>query len=323
MVNDRSFWDTESSSALRKFKNPNICLLVKTDLNHKQIANLRFMNYYGFFIALGILAGLWVAEKIIKKFPISDCRLPIAAILAWILIPGIIGARFYHVIDYWKYYRENLREIFFIWHGGLGIFGGIFGGLLGLYWYCFTTEVHWTWQQVGTRFLKRINFNKINEKFLELLDLGVVGLVIGQAIGRWGNFFNQELYGWPTNLPWGIYIRPENRLPDLSGFERFHPLFLYESLGCFLIFCLLIHVLKSSGYQIISKNPGAVSFLYFFLYSLLRFWLEFLRPEGWMVNLPMFAKKVRMTQVVTLSLMVILSVAFVNKFVKIKRVKRQ
>ena len=287
------------------------------------------MNYYGFFIALGILAGLWVAEKIIKKLPNSDYRLPIAAILPWILIPAIIGARFYHVIDYWQYYRENLREIFFIWHGGLGIFGGILGGILGLYLCCFATEVYWTWQQMAIRFSNggrrrwSINLNKVNKKFLRLLDLGLVGLVIGQAIGRWGNFFNQELYGRPTNLPWGIYIMPENRLAEFSGFERFHPLFLYESLGCFVIFWLLIHIIKSSGYRITRERSGMVSFLYLFLYSLLRFWLEFLRPEGWMVNLPMFEKKVRMTQVVTLSLMVILSVAFVNKFVKIKRVKRQ
>jgi len=153
------------------------------------------------------------------------------------------------------------------------------------------------------------------------LDLGVVGLSIGQAIGRWGNYFNQELYGLPTSLPWGIYIRLENRLPGFENFTHFHPLFLYESIGCFAIFLILIKktpILKIK-YQISKthiknkKTPkrGSIFFQYLFLYSLMRFWLEFLRIDSWKWGF------LGAAQWISLGLMLISGLAICKKNVKI------
>jgi len=151
-------------------------------------------------------------------------------------------------------------------------------------------------------------------QYLILLDLAAFGLPLGQAIGRLGNWFNQELYGRPTNLPWGIYIRPENRLSGYEQFSHFHPLFLYESLWCLGIFIFLylltnnFHKARTRKFKqffqthasslgTINSNevkkflnlyssplkycPGLLFFTYLFLYSFGRFWLEYLRINPW------------------------------------------
>jgi len=267
------------------------------------------INLYGFFIALGILVGLLVIDKIMHmQFFVNEdddgIQVDVFSVFPWVLIPGIIGARLYHVIDYWKYYGENPVEILMVWQGGLGIFGGIIGGIVGIFTVSFYSALRLPAQKFfsSNRTRKSSNspyaqrrdaVNKKKENFrqaprafvkvilrnsLSLLDLGAIGLSIGQAIGRWGNYFNQELYGSPTDLPWGIYIRPENRLVGFENFTHFHPLFLYESIGCLIIFIILITV-----YSLLftRKKVGTTFFLYLFLYSFLRFWLEFLRIEGW------------------------------------------
>ncbi|MBU1499928.1 prolipoprotein diacylglyceryl transferase, partial [Patescibacteria group bacterium] len=115
--------------------------------------------------------------------------------------------------------------------------------------------------------------------FWKLLDAGAVGLPLGQAIARWGNYFNQELYGRPTSLPWGIYIRPENRLLSVWEHERFHPLWLYESLWCLIIFIIIIKIIK-----VIPMGKGKIFAAYLGLYGLGRFFLEFLRIEPWTIQ---------------------------------------
>jgi phosphatidylglycerol:prolipoprotein diacylglycerol transferase len=144
-----------------------------------------------------------------------------------------------------------------VWHGGLGIFGGILGGGVGLWIYTRKKDI-----------------------FLKMLDLVAFGLPIGQAIGRWGNFFNQELYGKPTSLPWGIYIRPENRLLSVIEYERFQPLFLYESLWCLGVFGALHWLVKD---KVVKLGKGGVFIFYLGLYGLGRFFLEFLRIESWKI----------------------------------------
>lgn len=205
------------------------------------IGSLTF-HVYGLLIGLGVLAGAWQAAKYNKK---------IWDVLPWVLGCGLVGARLYHVIDQWNYYWLHPGEIIMLWRGGLGIFGGILGGLLGLWWQ-----------------------TKIWKQWLKIADAGVIGLALGQAIGRWGNYFNQELYGIPTNLRWGIYIKPENRLIEVINYDYFHPLFLYESLWCLAIFFLL----KKLNYKI---GSGKTLTIYLGLYGLGRFFLEFLRLESW------------------------------------------
>jgi len=202
-------------------------------------------HLYGLMIGLGVLVGAWVASKKDKK--IWDC-------LVWVIGGGIIGARLYHVVDWWSYYSQHLSQIPAVWQGGMGIYGGILGGILGLWIYTRRRE-------------------EPNLRLLKLLDAGALGLPLGQAIARWGNYFNQELYGLPTNLPWGIYIRPENRLLEVMDFKYFHPLFLYESLWCLAIFLVLLKIVKKNHFII-----------YLGLYGLGRFFLEFLRLEAWTIN---------------------------------------
>jgi len=212
-------------------------------------------HLYGFLIGLGVLVGAGVSAKMAK-----EVKLKAGAVwdsLLWILGGGVLGARVYHVVDYWAYYRQNLGEIVAVWQGGLGIFGGIVGGVLGLWLY-----------------------TKSKVRFLKLLDVVAFGLPIGQAIGRWGNWFNQELYGKPTSSFWGIYIRPENRLLSVLNYERFQPVFLYESLWCLGVFGVLYWLVKNERVEL---GKGRLFMAYLGLYGLGRFFLEFLRLESWQI----------------------------------------
>jgi len=147
------------------------------------------------------------------------------------------------------------------WHGGLGIYGAALGGLLGLYLY-----------------LRRRGLD-----FLYWADIVIASLPLGQAIGRWGNFFNQELYGPPTTLPWGIQIAPLYRVPPFNDLvrypaeTRFHPLFLYESLWNLLVCVALLLLGRRFGGRLLK---GELLASYFVLYPLGRFFLEFLRFDS-------------------------------------------
>ena len=121
------------------------------------------------------------------------------------------------MIDYWDYYVNHLNEIVAVWNGGVAIYGAVLGGLLVMVIYSRLMGVKW----VGA------------------VDVSVLGLSLGQAVGRWGNYINQELYGLPTSVPWKIFIAPENRMVGYENVMYYHPLFLYESIGCLMLFgCL-------------------------------------------------------------------------------------
>lgn len=209
---------------------------------------------YGFILSLAVLAGavFFFAEvKRKKESPDEGLEILLAA-----LTGGIIGSRLYHVIGQWSFYSQNPLAIFQIWRGGLGIYGGLLGGTLAIF-----------------------IFTKIRKfDFPAWLDLAAVGIPLGQVVGRLANFVNQELYGYPTNLPWGIFISPENRLPQFSTASFFHPLFLYESLWSFLVFLAVL----TAGRKFAKKFlKGELFLFYLSLYSFGRFWLEFLRPDPW------------------------------------------
>ncbi len=238
---------------------------------------------YGFFLALGIVTGALVAKKIAVQENLSIKSISLSDLLPWLLIPGLIGARVYHVIDYWNYYGQFPQEIFYFWQGGLGIFGALAGGALGMFFFA-------RQQKMGKK------------QLLSLLDISGIGLSLGHSIGRWGNFFNQELYGQPTSLPWGIYIKPENRLEEVAGFSFFHPLFFYESILGLIIFLVLYYLLKEKTF----KHKGSLFFLYLGLYSLGRFLLEFLRIRSWIIM------GIRVNQVVSL-LLIVASFLFIFK----------
>lgn len=207
------------------------------------------IHLYGITFALAVLAGFFVARKRASFYKIKKEEVENLFLAG--LFSGILFARLYHVLDYFSYYRKNLFEIFAIWQGGLGIFGGILGGVFGV------------WLYVKARKLD----------FLKACDLLAPSLALGQAIGRWGNFFNQEAFGPPTNFPWRIFISPENRPETWSQFQYFHPLFLYESILNFLNFLVLIYFARKLG----QYGKGVVTALFFLNYGIIRFFVEFLR----------------------------------------------
>jgi len=225
---------------------------------------------YGLLIGLGILAATGIVEIIRRKGLVNKNELKswsVGEVMVWAVGLGMIGARIYHVVDLWKYYMVKPKEILMLWNGGLGIYGGILGGILGALIYSFKT-------------VEKKSLKDVWKRFLTITDVVVMGVPLGQTIGRWGNFFNQELYGLPTSLPWGIYIRPENRLLEVMEYERFHPLFLYESLWCLFIFLILWRIVIKKKLKI---GKGGIVLTYLGLYGLGRFMLEYLRIESWQI----------------------------------------
>ena len=231
------------------------------------------IRWYGLLIVVGaLLAGCIASLEARRK---GDPTEHVWDALAVVLITGLIGARLYHVFSSpsppgsigWEYYRRHPLDIIAFWRGGfagLGIYGAVAGGALGLLAY-----THW---------------NKL--PFLRWADSAAPGLVLAQAIGRWGNYINQELYGPPTTLPWGIPIDQGHRIPPYDNLTlhppetRFHPVFLYESLWNFLCFALLMLLARKYSDRLLE---GDVFTAYFILYPLGRFFIEALRPDAWKV----------------------------------------
>jgi phosphatidylglycerol---prolipoprotein diacylglyceryl transferase len=207
------------------------------------------IRWYGLCLAMALLAGVVLAQRFAVKRNLKSSQ--VIDLAVWVTIAAIIGARLVHVIETWGYYRYHLVEIIAIWRGGLAFHGVVIGGVLALLW-----------------FSRR---NKISA--LALLDIATPALVLGQVIGRWGNWFNQELYGSPSTLPWSIPIEWKNRLSGYELYVTFHPLFLYESLGNALILILLLVIWRRK------PRVGVVTGLYFVLSPLLRFFLDYLRLQ--------------------------------------------
>ena len=215
--------------------------------------------YYGIIIMLGVLIASWITLKICKKNGLDGEHL--YNMIPSMLIFGIAGARLWHVLTPSKsmgvgsgYYFSHPLEIMNIRQGGLGIPGAIIGGVFAVSLY--------------TR--------KKGLNLFQWLDAFTPGLAIGQAIGRWGNFINQELYGPPTDLPWGIYIDPLHRLSGYEQHTHFHPMFLYESIWNLFNFSVLLYLSIKKAPKTLS---GDLFWLYLIIYSVGRFSLEFIRLD--------------------------------------------
>ena len=228
------------------------------------------IHWYGVLIVAGVMLGATYASRRARADGENPDHVWNALVIAIIL--AIIGARLYHVFSEpaggmvgWSYYRKHPGEIFKIWHGGLGIYGAIIGGVLGVLIYARYARL----------------------RPLQWLDYGAPGLSLGQFIGRWGNFINQELYGPPTDLPWGLIIDPEHRIApynDLTLYPpetRFHPTFLYESLWCLLIFVVLATIARKLKGRLLE---GDILLGYIIGYPLGRFFIEYFRPDAWMIG---------------------------------------
>jgi len=207
-------------------------------------------HLYGIIIAIGILAGWYVAQKRAHLYKIPKSLLE-DPILLLPLVLSIVGARIYHVWDYWSFYRNNLWDIINITNGGLGIWGGLIGIFVGFY---IVAKV------------KKVNL-------ISILDLAAPSLLLGQSIGRIGNYINKEGFGPPTQAPWGVYIPPEDRPLNYINFSHFHPTFFYEAIIDLIFFFLLIFLAKKFN------KPAQAFALYLILYSIGRFAVEFYRID--------------------------------------------
>ena len=213
------------------------------------------IRWYGLFIVLGIISALAIILLLAKRFKIKSDT--IWDLSFYLVLFGIIGARVYEIFLEFPYYSSHPDQIIKIWEGGLAIHGAIIAGAITLF-----------------IFIKK---NKLN--FWPFLAILTPGLAIGQAIGRLGNWFNQELFGLPTNLPWGIPISPENRPLEFINQSFFNPTFLYESLGLILICSLLFTILWRQKNNLSQKIAMRVSAYYLALSSILRFSLEFIKVD--------------------------------------------
>src|SRR5512138_456824 len=230
------------------------------------------IRFYGIILMTGALMGGWLAARELKRRG-SDPEI-VWDLLIWLIIGGVIGARLWHVFTpspsalvpdpatgelvnpYFVGGYPHLLDILTIWKGGLGIPGTIIGGLVALYFY--------------VRSHRDISF-------LDWTDIAAPSLALGQAIGRWGNFFNQELYGAPTNLPWKLYIDEAHRLPGFQSIAYYHPLFAYESLLNLANMLLLLWIIRRFTGRL---RKGDVFNVYLIAYPLIRFFLDFLRLDA-------------------------------------------
>jgi len=222
------------------------------------------IRWYGILMATAIVVGLWVGYRQAKRdgLPADD----IISAGQWAILAGLAGARVYEVIFNWDYYGRYPSKIIAVWEGGLAMHGGLIVGPLVGAWLAYRWRL----------------------PILRGLDIAAPPMVLGQAIGRWGNFFNEEAFGRPTDLPWKLYISPEHRPLGYAQFEYFHPTFLYESLWDLAVFLLLVGVLRSR----LKTRPGALFFAYVGLYSIGRFAIEALRLDSfWLgsVRVPQLA----------------------------------
>ena len=228
------------------------------------------IRWYGLLIASAVLLGVSLSQYLAKRRYVNPDL--ISDLSIWLVIGAIPAARLYYVLFEWSEYSQHPERIIAIWQGGIAIHGAIIGGIIAAL--------------IFAR-LKKISF-------WQLTDLVAPSLILGQAIGRWGNFFNSEAFGSPTDLPWKLYIPPDHRPVDLVDFEYFHPTFLYESLWNLMVFALLLTLFFRALSKQSSLKVGTLFLVYGIAYSLGRFWIEGLRTDSLMLG------PLRMAQMVSL-----------------------
>lgn len=208
--------------------------------------------WYSLLILIGVLVAIYIALKESKKHNMYDF---INDLITYVIVSGILGARLYYVIFNFKLYKNNLIDIFKIWEGGLAIYGGVIAGFLAIVYLA----------------------KKRNQKIIKTTDIIVPGLILAQAIGRWGNFFNQEAHGGPVSLEFLKSLHLPNFIIEgmQIGGTYYHPTFLYESIWCVLGFILLITLRKLT-----KRKTGITTFTYFIWYGLGRFLIEGLRTDS-------------------------------------------
>ena len=223
------------------------------------------VRWYGVLIALGMVLATLLTYKRAPRHGLEPDR-----VLDFILIcipVGIIGARLYYVVFNWSMYEGDFLKIINLRLGGLAIHGGLIFGLAAAIILCAVWKI----------------------RPLNVMDLAVPGVALAQAIGRWGNYFNSEAHGGPTDLPWAVTV---------NG-QTYHPTFLYESIWCFLLFLFLIYMDNHRRFE------GQIFLLYGILYSVERFFVEALRTES------LLSGPFKQAQVLSLSVIIVFTIAYV------------
>ena len=253
------------------------------------------LRWYGLLIAISVLIGLNLSGELARQKGLKQ-RL-INDLFPLLVFASVIGARIYYVAFEWRNYTgknfwSSINFLNFnvpipsaieIWGGGIAIHGALIMGTLSVIFFC-------RWRK---------------ESFWDVIDVLLPSVVLGQAIGRWGNFFNNEAFGLPTNLPWKLFIPFEFRPEIFSAKNYFHPTFLYESIWNIFIFCLLIFLFKKSTISKFKIPPGTISCVYLIGYSLGRIWIEALRIDPLCLGgIPPFCEGgIRIAQLISIFLM--------------------
>lgn len=217
------------------------------------------IHYYGLIMALAVGSGIYWAIKRAAEYGIDAKKAE--DLLFWIAVFGFVGARLYHVLSSATYYWAHPVDIVKVWNGGLSIYGAVIAGIFVIAFFAKSQKL----------------------KALSLLDWLAPSLIAGQIIGRFGNLFNYEAFGYPTNLPWKMFVPPQFRPENYLNYNYFHPWFLYEVLGNIAILMVLLYMeksFKSAG----RFGSGLLFFFYLLLYNSLRFVLEFQRIDSTFVH---------------------------------------
>ena len=238
------------------------------------------LRWYGLLIALAVLLGLVLATRLGKLRGIDPAL--IADLLPILVLAAVVGARLYYVLFEWRQYQLNWLDALAVWRGGIAIHGALLGGTAAVILYA-------RWRRLP---------------FWNLLDVLLPSVALGQAIGRWGNFFNSEAFGLPTDLPWRLTIPLANRPLEFLDQATFHPTFLYESLWNLGVLALLLVLFFRGVRGQIPLPAGALSCVYLIAYSTGRLWIEGLRidPLCLLGSPPDCAGGLRMAQLMSLLL---------------------
>ena len=253
------------------------------------------LRWYGLLIAISVLVGLNLSGQLARKKGLR--KNIINDLLPILVLASVIGARTYYVAFEWRNYTGKnfwssinflnlnipIPSAIEIWGGGIAIHGALIMGTLSVIFFC-------RWRK---------------QSFWDIVDVLVPSVALGQAIGRWGNFFNNEAFGIPTNLPWKLFIPYKFRPEIFSGQDYFHPTFLYESIWNIFVFSILILLFKRSINNEIKLPSGTLSCLYLISYSLGRVWIEALRIDPLCLGgIPPFCQGgLRIAQLISLVLM--------------------
>lgn len=213
------------------------------------------IRWYAIFILTGLVVALLVMRWL-ARYRGLDPDFPLDA-APWVVLAALVGARGYYLLLKWSYYVDHPTEAIDVRLGGLTVHGAIAGGVIALWLYC----------------------RHRGERFLTWGDITVAALPIGQAIGRWGNWANQEAFGKPTNLPWAVEIDPAHRPAEYAQYSTFHPTFLYESLCDLVIAATLMWVVRNMPRNAFWREGDAI-WIYCILYGLVRFVIERMRTDS-------------------------------------------